>query len=115
MPVAPPAAVAVAPKGWNWGAAMFQWIWGIFNGVWISFLGLLFAPIMFFVLGIKGNQWAWEKKGWNNVEDFKRAQRPWNIAGVIFFVLGLLGSVIWLIVFILAMAGIATVGFNNGF
>ncbi len=118
VPVTHAAAAAEgAPRGWNWGAFMLTWIWGIAHSVWISFLVLV--PVLNiiwpFVLGAKGNQWAWEKKHYDSVEQFKKSQKPWNIAGVILFVLGLVGGLIWLIVFIVAMAGIASIGFDSGF
>jgi len=68
-------------KRWNWGAAFFSWIWGIANGVWISFF--VFIPVInwfwWIVLGVKGNRWAWENKKWESVAEFKRIQKKWNI------------------------------------
>lgn len=70
---------------WNWGAFLLSWIWGIGNSVWISFLTFipLFGIIWIFVLGFKGNKWAWEKGRWDNLDHFKRVQRNWSIAGFI--------------------------------
>lgn len=66
-------------RGWNWGAFLLNWIWGLSNRVWISLL--CFIPfvswIMIFVLGAKGNEWAWRNKKWGSVEHFKRTQRTW--------------------------------------
>lgn len=84
--------VSSEPGGWNWGAFFLNWIWGISNGVWIALL--MFIPfanfIMPFVLGAKGNKWAWKAKQWNSIEEFKAAQRRWAIAGLIVSALGLL-------------------------
>jgi hypothetical protein len=66
-------------RGWNWGAFLLTWIWGLAHGVWISLL--CFIPfvniVMWFVLGAKGNEWAWQKGKWLSIEHFKRTQRNW--------------------------------------
>ncbi len=78
------AAVPEEIRGWNWGAFLLNWIWGIGNRVWISLL--CFVPfanvIMPFVLGAKGNEWAWQSKAWNSIEHFKKTQRTWMWWGV---------------------------------
>ncbi len=67
-------------KGWNWGAFLLNWIWGIGNNTFIAllmfipFIGWVFA----IVLGLKGNEWAWKNKKWESVEDFKRIQKLWT-------------------------------------
>lgn len=73
---------------WNWGAFLLNWIWGIGNNVWISLLTFIpfFGMIWIFVLAIKGNQWAWEKGRWDNIDHFKRVQRNWAIAGFIVWI-----------------------------
>ena len=80
-------------KGWSWGASSLNWIWGIANRVWISLL--IFIPlvniVMFFVLGFKGNEWAWKAQKWESVEVFKAHQRKWNFWGIIILLLGALG------------------------
>jgi hypothetical protein len=79
-----------AGRGWNWGAFFLTWIWGLANGVpqalliWIPFFGLVYA----FILGAKGNQWAWEGRDWDSLEQFRSTQRKWATWGtVVFFVL----------------------------
>jgi len=80
---------------WNWGAFLMGWIWGLGNHVYISLLS--FVPvlniIMPFVLGIKGNEWAWKKKKWKDIEHFKRIQKRWTIAGVIILLIKILAVV----------------------
>jgi hypothetical protein len=72
-------------KGWNWGAFFLNWIWGIGNSTYIAFL--MFVPlvniVMVFVLGAKGNEWAWRNRTWRNVEHFKQTQKKWRNAGLI--------------------------------
>src|ERR1700758_688209 len=79
----PAATVPEEIKGWNWGAFLLTWLWGIFNATPLALL--VFVPfvgwIMGIVLGGMGNEWAWRNKRWENVDDFRRAQRRWAIAG----------------------------------
>ncbi|OGN97966.1 MAG: hypothetical protein A2Z77_08950 [Chloroflexi bacterium RBG_13_51_36] len=85
-------------KGWNWGAFALTWIWGIFSQVWIAFL--VFIPFPLFglawaiVLGVKGNEWAWRNKKWDNIEHFKSTQRPWNIAGIVLFAISMVALIV---------------------
>jgi len=72
-------------KGWNWGAFLLNWIWGIGNSTYIALL--MFVPlvniVMFFVLGAKGNEWAWKNRTWRDIEHFKQTQKKWRNAGLI--------------------------------
>lgn len=72
-------------KGWNWGAFLLNWIWGIGNSTYIALL--MFVPLvnifMFFILGAKGNEWAWRNRTWRNIEHFKQTQKKWRNAGLI--------------------------------
>ena len=87
-------------RGWNWGAFLMNWIWGIGNKVWIALL--CFIPfvnwVMPFVLGAKGNKWAWQSKTWNSIEHFKKTQRTWKRWGVallcVSLVIGVLAAAI---------------------
>ena len=88
-------------KGWNWGAFVFNSLWGLFNGVyWPIVVNIIVAiPILCFanevfiaigqfvnlivciILGIKGNELSWNSsKKWKSVEDFKRVQKKWTKA-----------------------------------
>jgi len=71
---------------WNWGAFIFNWLWGIPNNTYRSFW-VLFPFVgffMIFVLGFKGSEWAWRNREWQSIEHFKQVQRKWAKAGVIF-------------------------------
>jgi Predicted membrane protein len=85
------ATVPEEVKGWSWGAFVLTWIWGVFNSVWISLLCFIpfFGFVWAFVLGIKGNEWAWRSKKWDSIEHFKSTQGKWNIAGIIVFAISL--------------------------
>lgn len=83
-----PVTVVMPPipnevRRWNWGAFFLTWIWGIGNNVLIAFL--CFVPflnlVMPIVLGIKGGEWAWQKKRWDNLAHFQRVQRIWAWVG----------------------------------
>jgi hypothetical protein len=76
-------------KGLNWGGFLLGPIWGVFNGVWLSLLCLVIGPIMSIILLFKGNEWAWNGKQWQSVEEFKASQKKWAIAGVVILVLWL--------------------------
>lgn len=70
------------------GAFFLGWLWGVCNRVWIALLGLIpiVNIIMMFVLGFKGNKWAWEKqKDEKTPEDFDKSQSNWAVAGWIIF------------------------------
>ncbi len=74
-------------KGWNWGAFFLTWIWGVGNNVWIALTALVPLPFVglatSILVGIKGNEWAWQSKKWESVEKFHRTQRVWMIWGFI--------------------------------
>ena len=89
-------------KGWNWGALLLTWIWGIGNRVWISLVCLIpivLVQLVFAIfLGAKGNEWAWRSKRWESIEHFTRVQKIWaNVGSVIFmsiFLAGLLTAIL---------------------
>ncbi len=97
-----PSAVPAEIKGWNWGAAGLSWLWGASNNVWISFLS--FVPVigafMWIVLGIKGNEWAWQSAPWQSVEQFKMVQNKWKIWGIVSIVMHIL-PLLFIVKFIL--------------
>ena len=91
---------------WNWGAFLLSWIWGLGNGVpralWTLVPGLNF--VMPFVLGVRGNAWAWRSGHWRDAADFRRSQRTWGWIGfgvwLGAFVLGGLFALIFLALFL---------------
>jgi hypothetical protein len=85
------AIVPEEVKGWNWGAFVLTWIWGICNDVLIALLCFIpvFGIAWAFVLGVKGNEWAWQHKKWDSIEHFKSTQRSWNTAGIIIFAISI--------------------------
>ena len=79
------ASVPKEIKRWNWGAFFLTWIWGLFHHVWLSLL--VFIPyaglVMMIILGIKGSEWAWQAQHYDSIEEFKKRERKWSIAGII--------------------------------
>ena len=73
-------------KGWNWGAFLMPWLWMFPNQVWYGIA--CFVPhvgwLMAFIIGAKGNEWAWKSRRWRSIEHFKQHQRGWAIAGIMF-------------------------------
>ena len=87
---------SVLPPGvarWNWGAFFFSWIWGLFNGAYVTLWGLLLWLVPFgglawaIVCGINGDRWAWQGRAWTSPEHFRAAQRAWAIAALVVFLL----------------------------
>jgi len=89
----PSAVVPEEIKGWNWAGFVLGWLWALGNGLYLyAVLGLL--PIVNLViqimLGLNGNEYAWRARRWDSVEHFKRTQRTWTRATLIYVV----GSII---------------------
>ena len=116
MAASQPAAMDMSgeqPKmGFSFGAFAFGWLWAVFNlgkKWWIGlalFLGqiLLIIPfiniivglaylVIHIILGIKGRKMSWENKQWSSAANFNKAQKIWNIVGIVFFVLTIVGSI----------------------
>lgn len=76
----------------NWGAFFFSWVWAIRHGVWIGLLALIpfVGLIMRFVLGFKGNEWAWKRNLYISSADFLHTQRRWGQVGFAAFILVLI-------------------------
>lgn len=86
-------------RGWNWGAFLLSWIWGLGNRTPIALLALIPVVnfVMMFVLGAKGNAWAWKNDTWKGVDHFRKTQRNWAIAGFIVWIAGIVivGGAVW--------------------
>jgi hypothetical protein len=81
---------------WNWGAFFLSVIWGLFNRTYIALLTLIpfVGVVMVFVLGFKGNEWAWQNKRWKSIEQFQRVQKHWAKWGIILFIVGAIASML---------------------
>lgn len=78
---------------WNWGAFMFNWMWGVGNKTYLPLLSLIpvFGFFWNFVVGFKGNAWAWEEGNYElkDLDTFKKIQATWNLAGLVNFIVSL--------------------------
>jgi hypothetical protein len=96
-------AIDAPPKiqGWNWGAFFLGWIWAISHNTWIGLLTLVpsFGFIMNIVLGVKGNEWAWQNRQFESVEQFKAVQKAWTIWGIVYVTCSLISSIMLLAFF----------------
>lgn len=110
----PQAAVPaeVLTGGFNWGAFFLHWIWGLGNKTyltlvmfatllvcWIPVVGAL-APLGLCIwFGMKGNEWAWQNKQWESVEQFHSVQKTWAAWGlglfIASFVLGIVCGILF--------------------
>jgi len=81
-------------KGWSWAAFLWGGFWSAGHRTWIGLLAFIpwIGVIMVFILGLKGNEWAWKNNKWESVEEFKRVQKKWVKAWFIVFVILLLIS-----------------------
>jgi len=79
-------------RGFNWGAFGVSFWWSIFNSTWIGLLCLIpyLGFIMCIVLGVKGNEWAWQNRRWDSIDHFKTVQKIWGTWGIALFIFGCL-------------------------
>lgn len=82
--------------GWNWGAFMFGWIWGVGNRCYLPLLSLVpfVGFVWLFVCGACGSKWAWQSGYFKTPEEFNKTQSTWSRAGVI-------GCLVWVALFIM--------------
>jgi len=88
-------------KGWNWGAFMYNFIWGIGNKTYLPLLCLipLFNIVWMFVCGFKGNEWAWQKGEYTDTKTFLAVQKTWNRAGLANFIILIVFFILYFIFF----------------
>lgn len=74
---------------WNWGAFLITWIWAIGNNTLLGLLSLIptIGFIISIIFGLKGNEWAWQNKKFENIEQFKSIQKKWMIWGLVIAIL----------------------------
>ena len=96
QPIMPEKTEPKCLHKWSWGAFWLGWIWAIGNSVWWGLLCLIpyVNIVVLIILGINGNQSAWEKFT-GTADEFDRKQESWNKAGwIYFFVCVVLGVII---------------------
>jgi len=102
-------------NGWNWGAFWMTWVWGIGNSVWIALISLIspLGLIMMFVLGAKGNEYAWHNRKFESVAQFKAVQKAWGMWGLILNIVGAICLIIMLFVMINLGLSVGKDAFND--
>ncbi|WP_181164769.1 cytochrome c oxidase assembly factor Coa1 family protein [Enterovibrio norvegicus] len=84
-------------RGWNWGALLLNIIWGIrfrcYRTLWVLFP--FFGVFYLFVVGAKGNEWAWKNNEWESVEAFKASQKRWSRAALAYIGVLVLFSIVF--------------------
>jgi hypothetical protein len=99
-------------QGWSWSAFLMGWIWCIAHNSWLGFgvslgawvlqglivhgripLGLAAAIFC----GAKGNEWAWQNRRWESLQQFRDTQRVWVVWGIVLWALGVVGTIIAII------------------
>lgn len=98
-------------KGWNWGAFSFSWIWGIGNKTYLPLLTLIpiLGLIWRFIVGFKGNEWAWQKGNYDDIKTFQKVQSTWNRAGIVALII----RIILLVLYILLCFKLFNFTFSN--
>jgi len=93
-------------KEFNWGAFIGTWIWGLVNKsyktLWILLIGFTpWGPLYQLYCGLKGNEWAYKNKKYNDVTEFRKSQKgqsiifailPFAIAPVIYSIIIILAT-----------------------
>lgn len=95
-------------KTFNWGAFFGTWLWGLFNRSYVPLwqLILCFTPWSFYfqiVCGMKGNEWAYKNKKWNDVEKFNKSQRNQSLIWAILSIV-VIPILIFMVIFISTIA-----------
>lgn len=80
----PNAVLPPELQGFNVGAFFLNWIWSINHKTWIGLLALIPCVGLVFaiMLGIKGNEYAWQNRKWDSIEQFKATQKIWMYWGI---------------------------------
>jgi hypothetical protein len=97
-------------KGWNWGAFMYNIFWGLGNRTYLPLLMLIpvFNIVWIFVVGFKGNEWAWQSGDYKDVETFKAVQSTWSRAGLFQFIISFGIVIVYALITIFAIGSLFT-------
>jgi len=105
---------------WNWGAFSLSFLWMLNHGMvglgigffviqFIPYLNIVTLPICI-VLGIKGHEFAWQKRRYDGFDQFMAVERTWSTWGIVFFILGIIGGIAIGICIVFA----AAIGLSSG-
>jgi len=114
---APGAGPQVVPKGFNWGAFVFGWIWGLNHrkpillgllvlnlvGRFVPFLSLVTLGLLIWV-GFQGNQWAWDSGRFSSIAEMVDCQNVWKKWAIGFLIVVILLVALAIILPVIAIA-----------
>ncbi|GAF39715.1 hypothetical protein FC83_GL000864 [Agrilactobacillus composti DSM 18527 = JCM 14202] len=105
------AGIEADVHGWNWGALMFNWVWGIGNKTYLPLIALIpgFGLIWAIICGAMGNKWAWQNSEYGDYETFQAVQKTWNLAGIVQFII----AVVTFVFVILLWGSLLALVFGN--
>lgn len=88
---------------WNWGAFMYNWVFGFANRAWLTFLCLIpgFNIIWMFVCGAMGEKWVWNAGHFEDGYTFRAVMDSWNRGGKIAFIVCMVVLVLGILALIL--------------
>ncbi len=71
-------------KDFNWGAFLGTWMWGLYNRSYITLFmwaasATPLSGLFQIYCGLKGNEWAYKGKKWNDVKAFNKSQKRQTI------------------------------------
>ena len=70
-------------QGWSWAGFLMGWIWAIRHRAWMGLAVCLGLPgIGSIIQGVKGNEWAWQGRRWDGIQQFRDTQRVWVRVGM---------------------------------
>ena len=112
-------------QGWCWSGFLLTWIWCIPHAAWTGlvvtlvagFLGQIMTRVAHIPIplgligpiycGLKGNEWAWQGRRWESIQQFRETQRVWVIWGIVIVAVGIVIGIIAGIVIAAAAVGMA--------
>lgn len=85
-------------QGLNFGAFAIPIWWSVFNKWYIGILAFIpcVSPIISIILLIKGNEWAWQNRRFESIEQFRQVQSAWAKWGIAVFIFNVIGWLSWL-------------------
>lgn len=91
-------------KKWNWAAAGLPVIWGAYHSVWWCFFTMVpyVNWIWWIIMGLEGNKWAWQKRYWKSIDEFKQAQKKWKPWGIFFLFFPIIIAALFMLIGIIA-------------